>query len=83
MLSQTQRSTILELHTQGVSLREIARLLSLSRPAVRKVLRSKATQVPELHRSEKATPHRARIRADLVLSAAWHRAVTHRTGRPL
>jgi transposase len=61
MLSQTQRTTILELHTQGVSLREIARLLSLSRPAVRKVLRSKATEVPELHRSEKATPHRSRI----------------------
>ena len=61
MLSQTQRTTILELSTQGVSLREITRLLGLSRPTVRKVLRSKATQVPELIRPEKAEPHRQRI----------------------
>jgi transposase len=61
MLSQAQRTTILELHTQGVSRREIARVLGVSRPTVRKVLRSKAAQVPELHRPEKAEPYRERI----------------------
>ena len=61
MLSQAQRTTILELHTQGVSKREIARMLGISRPTVRQVLRSKAAQVPELHRPEKAEPYRQRI----------------------
>jgi len=61
MLSQAQRTTILELHTQGVSKREIARMLGVSRPTVRQVLRSKAAQVPELHRPEKAEPYRQRI----------------------
>ncbi len=61
MLSQAQRTTIWELHTQGVSKREIARALGISRPSVRKVLRSNATQVPELHRPEKAEPYRQQI----------------------
>ena len=61
MLSQTQRTTILELHSQGVSKREIAKLLGISRPTVRKVVRSKATQVPELQRLEKAEPYRQQI----------------------
>ena len=61
MLSQTQRITILELHTQGVSKREIARVLEISRVAVRKVLRSNSTTVPELHRPEKAEPYRQQI----------------------
>lgn len=61
MLSQAQRTTILQLHTQGVSKREIARVMGISRPSVRKVLRSNATQVPELHRPEKAEPYRQRI----------------------
>lgn len=61
MLSQAQRTTILELHTQGVGKREIARVLGISRPSVRKVLRSNATQVPELHRPEKSEPYRQRI----------------------
>ena len=61
MLSQTQRTTILELHSQGVSKREIAKLMGVSRPTVRKVVRSKATQVPELQRLEKAEPYRQRI----------------------
>ena len=61
MLSQAQRTTILELHTQGMSKREIARVLGISRPTVRKVLRSNATQVPELQRPEKAEPYRERI----------------------
>ena len=61
MLSQAQRTTILELHTQGIGKREIARVMGISRPTVRKVLRSKATQVPELHRTEKAEPYGERI----------------------
>jgi len=61
MLTQAQRTTILELSTQGVSKREIARVMGISRVAVRKVLRSNSTAVPELQRAEKANPHRQRI----------------------
>jgi len=61
MLSQAQRTAILELHAKGVSKHEISRVLQLSRPTVRKVLRSKAPQVPEMHRPEKAEPYRERI----------------------
>ena len=61
MLSQAQRTTILELNTQGVSKREIARVLQISRVAVRKVLRSNSTALPELHRAEKAEPYRQQI----------------------
>jgi DNA invertase Pin-like site-specific DNA recombinase len=59
MLSQAQRITILELNTQGVSKREIARVLGISRVAVRKVLRSNSTALPEVHRTEKAEPYTA------------------------
>jgi len=61
MLSQSQRTTILELSTQGVSKRQIARVLGLSRLAVGRVLRSNSSQVPELHRPEKAEPYRQQI----------------------
>src|ERR1035438_2317642 len=61
MLSQAQRTTILELQAQGVSKREIARVLGISRVAVRRILRSKSTEVPELHRAEKAEPYRQQI----------------------
>lgn len=61
MLSQTQRSAILELSQQGIGTREIARLLSISRGAVRKVLRSNSAAVPELNRPEKAEPYRQQI----------------------
>src|ERR1035438_148915 len=61
MLSQAQRTTILELNTQHVSKREIARVLGISRVAVRKVLRSNSTTLPELHRTEKAEPYRQQI----------------------
>jgi DNA-binding NarL/FixJ family response regulator len=56
MLSQSQRTAILELHAQGVKKREIARVLGISRLTVRKVLRSNSTQVPVLQRAEKAEP---------------------------
>jgi transposase len=61
MLSQSQRTTILELNAQGVSKREIARVLNLSRLSVRKVLRSNSAQVPTLPRPEKAEPYRPQI----------------------
>ena len=61
MLSQAQRTTIVELDARGVSRREIARVMGISRVAVRKVLRSKSTEVPELHRTEKAEPYRPQI----------------------
>ena len=61
MLSQAQRTAILELAAQGVSQREIARLLSVSRLTLRKVLRSNSAQVPTLSRPEKAQPYRQQI----------------------
>jgi transposase len=61
MLSQAQRTTILELSAKGVSKHEIARVLQLSRLTVRKVLRSNSTQVPEIQRAEKAEPYRQQI----------------------
>jgi transposase len=61
MLSQAQRTTILELNAQQVTKREIARILGISRLTVRKVLRSNSTDVPELHRAEKAEPYRQQI----------------------
>jgi transposase len=61
MLSQAQRTTILELNAQQVSKREIARVMGISRVAVRKVLRSNSTTLPELHRTEKAEPYRQQI----------------------
>jgi transposase len=61
MLSQEQSTTILELNKESVSKREIARILGISRVAVRQVLRSNSTAVPELQRPEKAAPHRQQI----------------------
>ena len=46
MLSQSQRTTILELNARGISTREIARAMKLSRLSVRKVLRSGSDAVP-------------------------------------
>src|SRR5712692_6797768 len=61
MLSQAQRTTILELSAQGVSKHEIARVLGISRLTVRKVVRSNSTEIPEIPRAEKAEPYRQRI----------------------
>src|SRR5450755_3488811 len=61
MLSQAQRTAILELSAKGVTKREIARVLQLARPTVRKVLRSNSNQVPEIQRAEKAEPYRQQI----------------------
>ena len=61
MLSQAQRTTIAELKAKKVSIHEIAKVLRISRPTVRKVLRSASANVPEIPRAEKAEPYRERI----------------------
>jgi transposase len=61
MLSQEQRTAILEMHRQGVSKHEIARVLKLTRRSVRKVLRSNSSTVPLVPRQEKAEPYRQQI----------------------
>ncbi len=61
MLSQAQRTAIVELNAKGVNKREIARVLQLSRQTVRTVLRSNSTSVPALPRVEKAEPYRQQI----------------------
>ena len=58
MLSQAQRSAILEMNAQQISIREISRVLRLSRQTIRQVLLSKSTLVPEIQRPEKAEPYR-------------------------
>src|SRR5260370_30012485 len=61
MLSKGQRTAILELAAQGVSHREIARVLRISRLTVRKVVGSKSSEVPAVQRPEKAEPYRQEI----------------------
>lgn len=61
MLSKSQRMTILQLHGQGMKLRQIAKALRISRPAVRRVIRSNSSEVPSILRSERAQPHRQRL----------------------
>jgi len=61
MLSQAQRTTILELHAKQVSRREIAHVMKLSRQSVRKVLKANSTSVPRIERVEKAEPYRDQI----------------------
>ncbi len=67
MLSQAQRTAILELSAKKVSKREIAQVLQLSRQAVRNVLRANSPHVPEIQRAEKAEPYREQI-LDLLVS---------------
>jgi len=76
MLSQAQRAAILELSTKGVSKHEIARVLKLSRPTVRKVLQSNSTNVPEIPRAEKAEPYRQQI-LDLLLTCKGNLVRVH------
>ncbi len=61
MLSQAQRSAILEMNAQRISIREISRVLRLSRQTIRQVLRSNSMLVPEIQRTEKAEPYRQQI----------------------
>jgi len=76
MLSQAQRTAILELSAKGVTRREIARVLQLSRQSVRKVLRSNSTQMPEIQRVEKAEPYRQQI-LELLISCKGNLVRVH------
>src|ERR1019366_7775485 len=78
MLSQAQRTAILERTAKGVSRREIAHVLQVSRQTVRTVLRANSTTVPEIQRAEKAEPYREQIlellascKGNLVESRPW------------
>jgi transposase len=62
MLKLRQRTTILELHAQGMSLHAIARNLKLSRKTVKRVVRSGQEAVPPLLRPSGYEPHRELIR---------------------
>jgi hypothetical protein len=62
MIHQDVRTAILELHHKGHGTRSIARALSVSRWAVRSVIRSGTAAVPVPSRPEKAEPHEADIR---------------------
>lgn len=61
MLSKGQRTAILELADQGVSHRQIARVMGISRRTVRRVVGSNSSEVPLLPRAEKAEPYRQEI----------------------
>jgi transposase len=76
MLSQAQRTAIVELSAKGVTKREIARVLKVSRLSVRKVLRSNSTSVPEIQRAEKAEPYRQQI-LDLLVSCKGNLVRVH------
>ena len=76
MLSQAQRTTILELNGKGVSSREIARVLKMSRLTVRKVVRANSTSVPEIRRAENAEPYRQQI-LDLLASCKGNLVRVH------
>ena len=76
MLSQSQRTAILELHAKQVSRREIARVLQLSRQSVRKVLKANSTSVPQIQRPEKAEPYRDQI-LELVASCKGNLVRVH------
>jgi hypothetical protein len=69
-------AAILELSAKGVTKREIERVLQLSRPTVRKVLRSNSNQVPEIQRAEKAEPYRQQI-LDLLVSCKGNLVRVH------
>ena len=61
MLDETTRSTVLRLRDEGHGLRSIARLLGISRAAVKSVVELGNTEVPRQLRTELAEAHRAQI----------------------
>ena len=76
MLSQSQRTAILELHRKGVGSRQIARALKVSRAAVKKVIRSESSVPPPIVRPEKAEPYRQEI-LDLYASCQGNLVRVH------
>jgi hypothetical protein len=67
VLDQALRTTILELHSKGHGSRAIARVLRLSRWAVRNVIERGSAEVPEIDRAQKADPFEVEIRALFAL----------------
>jgi transposase len=61
MLDEKLRATILTLHRAGHGKRTIARMLDISRNAVKQVIASSTSEVPALDRTEKAEPHHDEI----------------------
>ncbi len=61
MLDQSIRTAILKLHERGLSERQIARALKVSRGAAAGVIESGTAEVPRIDRAEKAEPYRERI----------------------
>jgi len=76
MLDQSQRTTVLELHRQGQGIRAIARVLQISRGAVRDVLAAGTATVPTIARPEKADPYVDDIR-QLYVSCAGNLVRVH------
>ena len=76
MLDQSKRTAILALHEQKHGVRTIARLLEISRGAVRSVLRAQSAEVPRLDRQELASEHEEEIRA-LYLSSKGNLVRVH------
>jgi len=61
MLDEATRSAALRLAAEGHGTRAISKALSISRGAVRRIVREGRAQVPRLERAEKAASHRDRI----------------------
>jgi transposase len=76
MLDQSIRTAILALHEQKHGVRTIARMLGISRGAVRDVVRAQSAEVPRLVRSEVASDHEATIR-ELYLASKGNLVRVH------
>jgi HPt (histidine-containing phosphotransfer) domain-containing protein len=76
MLDQSIRTAILALHEQQHGVRTIARMLDVSRGAVRSVLRAQSAEVPRLTREELAGEYEAAIR-ELYLSSKGNLVRVH------
>ena len=63
MLDERTRIAVLELGNKQLGSRRIARALGISRSAVRDILHSGESQLPDIERQEKAEPYREEIMA--------------------
>lgn len=61
MLDQSTRTAVLEMHARGLGSRKIARILGVSRIAVRRVFESGTAEVPRTIRVEQWAPYRDQI----------------------
>lgn len=76
MLDEGTRRAILELHAKGVGSRHIAKLLDVSRNAVRNVIKRNSSEVPKITRNEKAEAYRDEI-LELYLSCKGNLVRVH------